>query len=277
MVLYYRADVFEEFGIEPADLETWDDFVRLGRELSTDGRQMIALQSDYVSVLLRQRGTDWFNEQGEIQASEEPLVADTIDWLLALKDEHEIAGVRAAEDAAHYAALREGRYLTQIGADWSAGFFKDNLPEMAGQWRAMPLPVWPDDPQQTNTSVYGGTGATITRFSDNQELAWDFLEASMLSIEGNVRRFELTNLFPPYIPSWEDDRLYQEDPYFDGQVLGQLFADVGVNAPKQNQAVNYTMVHNTLWPENYWLDVLDGRIEVEEALTRLQQDIESQD
>lgn len=277
VVLYYRADVFEEEGIEPADLETWEDFIRVGVDLSTGDRKMIALESQHVAILLRQRGTDWFNERGEIQATEDPLIADTIDWLLALKDDYGVAGIRAAEDAAHYAALREGRYVTQIGADWFAGFFKDNLPEMEGQWRAMPLPTWPDDPQQTNTSVNGGTGATITRFSESPDLAWDFLEASMLSVEGNVRRYELTNLFPPYMPAWDNERLYAPDPYFDDQVLGRLFAEVGANAPAQNQAVNYTMVHNTLWPEKYWLDVLDGRMAVNEALRRLAEDVRAKE
>lgn len=273
VVLYYRADVFDEHGITADDLKTWDDFIRVGMDLSDDTRKMFALEAGYLTILLRQRGTGWFDEQGRIQADTDPIILDTLEWLLAMRDDYGIAGERADEDAAHYAALREGRYLTQLGADWFAGFFKDNLPEMEGMWRAMPLPVWPDDPEGRNTSVFGGTGATITRFSEKIDLAWSFLEASMLSVEGNVRRFELTNLFPPYIPAWDDERLYQEDPYFDGQVLGRLFAEVGENAPKQNQAVNLTMVHSTLWPENYWLDVLDGRMEPRAALERLARDV----
>ncbi len=277
VVLYYRADVFEEHGITPEDLSTWDDFIEVGRQLSDDTRKMIALEDGYVSILLRQRGTGWFDEEGRIQATSEPLVLDTVNWLLELKDVHDIAGVRADEDAAHYAALRDGRYLTQLGADWFAGFFKDNLPEMEGKWAAMPLPVWPDDPEGRNTSVMGGTGATITRFSENVELAWEFLEAVMLSEEGNVRRFELTNLFPPYIPAWDNPRLYEPDPYFGGQVLGELFAELGRDVPRQNQAVNLTLVHNTLWPESYWLEVVEGRLDPETALERLTADVQARE
>lgn len=273
VVLYYRWDIFEENGIDPESIKTWDDFIQAGKQISQGDRKMIALEDGYVSILIRQRGSGWFDEKGKIQADKDPIVLDTVQWLLSLKDQHGIAGVRAAEDAAHYAALREGNYVTQIGADWFAGFFKDNVPELEGKWMAMPLPVWKDDPEKHNTSCFGGTGATITQFSDNVELAWDFLEASMLSEEGNVLRYELTNLFPPYKPAWENDRLYQPDDYFNGQVLGKLFAEVGPNVPKQNQAVNLTMVHNSLWPEKYWLEVVEGRMDPKAALQKLAQDV----
>ncbi len=279
VVLYYRCDVFKENGIDPSSIKTWDDFIQAGKKLSKGDRKIIALDPGYVSILLAQRGSGWFDAKGNIQSDKDPVILDTVKWLLDLKDKYGIAGVadaHATEDAAYWAALREGKYVTQIGADWFAGFFKDNVPELKGKWMAMPLPVWKDDPKKTNTSCYGGTGATITRFSRNKELAWKFLEATMLSEEGNVLRFELTNLFPPFKPAWKNERLYREDPYFNGQVLGKLFAEVGPKVPKQNQAVALTMVHNTLWPEKYWLEVVEGRMDPKVALQNLAQDIRRQ-
>ena len=86
-----------------------------------------------------------------------------------------------------------------VGADWYGGFFKDNAPELSGKWKAAPLPAFEEGGRRT--SVWGGTGAMVVKTSDHVEEALNFLEFSMLSIEGNVRRFELTTLWPPYIPA----------------------------------------------------------------------------
>ena len=38
VVLAYRRDLFEELGIDVRQIRTWDDFVRIGREVSVPGR-----------------------------------------------------------------------------------------------------------------------------------------------------------------------------------------------------------------------------------------------
>ncbi len=277
VVLYYRKDMFEEAGLAE-NIPTWNDFIEMGKKLSNDQKKMISLdnyshEGAYLTMLIRQRGTDWFDKEGNIQA-DNPLIVGTLKWLLDLRDIHGVAEDPPVQ-AAFYAALKEDRYATVIGADWYAGFLKDYCPELSGKWRAMPLPVWPDDPEKRRTSCFGGTGLTITRFCENQELAWKFIEFSMLSPEGNVRRYELTNLWPPLRSAWEIEQLYKPDPYFGGQEIGRLFSEVGPEVPAQNQSVFLYEVHSTLWPQKYWPDVLEGRIDPEEALRALTTDIRS--
>ena len=71
----------------------------------------------------------------------------------------------------------------------------------------------------------------VVKTSEHVEDALSFLEFAFLSVEGNVRRFELTSLWPPYIPAMGDPRLRASDEYFSGQDLGAVFADVGPEAP----------------------------------------------
>ena len=33
VVLYYRRDMFEKAGVDPASIETWDDFVEAGKKV----------------------------------------------------------------------------------------------------------------------------------------------------------------------------------------------------------------------------------------------------
>ena len=253
VVLYYRADVWEGAGFDPQEFVTWDDFVEAGRAIVAENPDVIPLHihNGLHELLLRQQGHDYFNADGEVTIDSEASIA-LMDWLLALKDEG-VAGDPPEGDAL-WAAFKDGTLISMVGADWYAGFFKDNAPELTGKWKAAPLPAFEEGGRRT--SVWGGTGATVVATSDHVEEALSFLEFAMLSIEGNVRRFELTNLFPPYIPAMDNERLHAADEYFSGQDLGAVFADVGPEAPPQWQSPFRSQLNSLLTAARQ--DIKDG-------------------
>ena len=233
VVLYYRADIWETAGFDPQGFEVWADFVEAARAIKAARPDCVPLPlpGTLHEILLRQRGSDYFDAEGRVIIDSE-VSAGTMNWLLGLQDE----GIAAQPPSgnASWAALKQGTLISVVSADWYAGFFKDNAPELAGLWKAAPLPAW--EPGGLRTSVLGGTGAAVIATSPNREVALDFLRFAMLSIEGTVRRFELTSLFPPFIPAMKDERLHAPDVYFSGQDIGALFADVGRRVPAQNQS-----------------------------------------
>ena len=233
VVLYYRADIWEGAGFDPQTFETWDDFIAAAQAIIADNPDVVPLPIDggIHELLLRQRGGDFFNAEGEVTIDSE-LSIETMDWLLTQVDAGISAQVPGGE--ATWASFKDGTFISWLGADWYAGFFKDNAPELEGKWKAAPLPAW--EAGGIRTSVLGGTGLTVVKTSPNVDVALDFLEFAMLSVEGNVRRFELTNLFPPFIPAMDDERLHAADAYFSDQDLGAVFADVGPEAPAQFQS-----------------------------------------
>ncbi len=250
VVQYYRADVFADAGVDMDALVTWDDFIAAGQEVSTDDVKALSFSAP-AELYVRQRGQDYFDADGNITLDSD-ICIETMEWLLALRDRHGIANQPPTGDA-WWAAINEGKYLTQTGADWYAGFFKDNAPDLTGKWKARPLPVWEEG--GLTTSCYGGTGACIVKTSAYVEEAWDFVEYTMLSVEGNVRRFELTSLFPPYIPAMDNERLHAPDAYFSNQDLGGLFAQVAQDVPAQYQSP-YRSEMNTLL-EAKWQAIYD--------------------
>ena len=268
VVLYYRADIWEGAGFDPQEFVTWDDFVDAARAIVAENPEVVPLPifTRLPVLLLRQQGADWFNADGEVTIDSEESIA-MMDWLLSLQEEG-IAAQMPAGDAT-WAAFKDGTLISMVGADWYGGFFKDNAPELAGKWKAAPLPAFEDGGRRT--SVYGGTGATVVATSDHVEDALSFLEFSMLSIEGNVRRFEMTTLWPPYIPAMADERLHAADEYFSGQDLGALFADVGPEAPPQWQSAFRSQL-NSLWSAAFQ-DVIDGNRSPEEVFTEIAETI----
>lgn len=268
VVLYYRADIWEGAGFDPQTFETWDDFVEAAKAVveANPGVVPLPVFNDLHQVLLRQRGGDYFDADGNVTIDSE-LSIDTMNWLLNLIDE----GVGAQPPAADavWAAFKDGTLISQVGADWYAGFFKDNAPELEGKWKAAPLPAW--EPGGPRTSVYGGTGATVIASSPQAEEALKFLEFAMLSVEGNVRRFELTNLFPPFIPAMDNERLHADDTYFSGQDLGAVFADVGPEAPAQYQSPFRSQL-NDLFAAAFQ-DIIDRNRTPEEVFAEIAQTI----
>lgn len=236
VVLYYRADLWEAAGVDMNEIETWDEYFEAAQKVmdAAPGSYALPVFQAMHEMLLRQRGSDWFDEEGNVTIDSE-LSIDTMNWMLDQID----AGLAAQTPGSgtgtvDFAAIQEGRYIAYPGADWFGGFFKDLAPDMAGQWKAAPLPRWEEGGRRT--SVWGGTGATIVDTSPHVEEAWKFLEFAMLSVEGNVRRYEMTTLFPPFIPAMSDPRLLVEDPYFSNQKLGELFAAIATDAPPQYQS-----------------------------------------
>ena len=57
--------MFEQFDIQPEDITTWEDFARVGQGLmDNQGQRMLTLDGTLFDSLLRQKGTDLFDQNG---------------------------------------------------------------------------------------------------------------------------------------------------------------------------------------------------------------------
>lgn len=268
VVLYYRADVWEGAGVDMTKVATWQDFITEGKKVSTDTVKAISFEDH--GALLRQRGSDWFDADGNVTLDSDQSI-DTMNKILAWRDEYGIADTPTGGTAGGndwWASVKEGKWLSKVGADWYAGFFKDNAPELSGKWKAVAMPAW--EAGGTRTSCWGGTGNCIVKTGKNVDEAWKFQEHSMLSKEGNVRRYEMTNLFPPFIPAMDDPRLHKPDEYFSGQDLGGLFAEVGPSVPPQYQSPYRAELQTKLNAE--WQNIWDGKSQPADVFRQIAED-----
>ncbi len=272
VVYYYRADLWDKAGVDPNKLETWDEFVEAAKKVASKDSAVMPVFSDLHPILLRQRGADYFNEKGEVTIDSDVSV-NTMDWILKQID----AGVfaQAAQDnynAPDWAAYKEGKFSGTIGADWYAGFLKDNVPELSGKWKAAPLPAW--EKGGSRTSVNGGTGSCIVAASKHIEEAWKFQQFTMLSVEGNVRRFELTTLFPPLVPAMSDERLHAKDKYFSDQDLGALFSSIADKTPTQYQSPFRAKLNSLLTAA--FQDIIDRKKTPKQTFTEIAESIRAE-
>jgi len=209
VMLAYRADLVEQLGIDVETLKTWDDFTAAGRRVTADldgdgalDRFMIDLQSggsDYLMVLLLQRGIGLFDEQGELTFNQ-PATLDTLIWYL-----HQYYGEgRIAYDCGWgqplAKAMSDGLVLFYIVPDWRAHLLEMESPKVSGKMKLMPLPAW--EPGGRRTSVWGGSGLAVTKRGRDPELAWQFARQLYFDRAELGKRFADTSILPALKDAW---------------------------------------------------------------------------
>ncbi len=236
--LAYRRDLVEELGIDVASLTTWDEFVRVGREVTRDldgdgnpDRYMLDMPSDggfALDLLVLQRGGGLFNEAGEVTLDSD-IAAETICWFLdQTRGEHRIS-FPAGWGQTLSQSMMDGLILFYFCPDWRTKFFETDCPKLAGKLALMPLPAW--QPGGRQTSTWGGTGLAITKACEKQELAWEFAKFLYLETEELSKRFEGTNIIPPVTDAWDLPAFQKPNEFFSGQRIGALLAELAAQTP----------------------------------------------
>jgi ABC-type glycerol-3-phosphate transport system substrate-binding protein len=240
---YYQPAIFEAQGLEPPT--TWEEFLEIGSTLGQEGTALSVMTNEPqgpFSMMFLQRGGNFFSPDGEFVLGEPENRELALEVLYVIR--------QALDDGAFYSvantdfwgstiptAFREGSLAGIIMPDWYAGCcLKPGVEGMAGEWRVAPMPVWEDGGH--TTTVWGGTGFAITQASEHADLVWSLLEHSYLTLEGQLARFEQIGFYPTMYEALEHPRITElEDPFFGGQAVGQVFAEVALDTPAVYQSV----------------------------------------
>jgi hypothetical protein len=119
------------------------------------------------------------------------------------------------------------------------------------------LPAWDASPSARRTSVFAGEGLLVYRESKRADESWDFIRFVMEDPDANVLRYLQGNCFTAYQPAWGDPRLKRPEPFFGGQSLARLIADLAPHIPLE-RASPYKAELVNLWREKYWSAVMHG-------------------
>ena len=272
MVLYYRKDLFEEFKIKPEDLKTWKDVAEIGEELQeSQGQRFLALDGTLFDVLLRQKGTDLFDKKGKFLPDEKVAVEVLQEFAEMSQSQVAVMPDRGSIfDPVFFSGdLETGEVLCVAGADWyGLDLFQQFAPGMEGIWGMMPLPTWEkaDGSLGPRTATFAGQGLMICKATKYKDTAWKFLEFVMKDKKANAERFLQGNSFPAYMPSWKNEDLLGEHPYFK-QSMGELLVELAdeippvVVDPRRPQAI-------FLMQENYFGSVMFGALSPQEAISQ---------
>lgn len=236
--LAYRRDIIEQLGIDVSKLSTWDDFVKMGREITKDldgdgvpDRYAIDLHlngGESLRMLIYQRGGTLFDADGNVVFDSE-VVVDTIEWYIQQVQGKQRIGFEAGWGQTQMKAMTDGLVLFFWTPDWRTQNFIMEGPHLKGKLAIMPLPAWEKGGRRTST--WGGTGLTISASTPNPELAWELAKYLYYEKSQLGKSFLETTIIPPLKDAWDLPEFDHEDEFYSGQKLGRLYAELAQEVP----------------------------------------------
>lgn len=213
-VCYYNMDIMNEAGVDPATIVTWDDYVEAGKVvLEKTGKPMCAVETADLflpQMMLLEKGVQYVDEDGNpnIATEEHAEVINYIREMINL-GVCEVAPAGYFHSEEWYGHLNDGGVASLAMPLWYMGRFTDYCADLDGKMAIYPIPVWNEG--DTREVLQGGTGTSVIKGTENEELAKEFLAFAKCSKEGCTYEWDNLGFDPIRTELWEDPAI-TDDP-----------------------------------------------------------------
>lgn len=258
-VCYYNMDIMNEAGVDPSTIVTWDDYYNAGLTvLEKTGKPMCAVETADLflpQLMMLEKGAQYVDQDGQPDIATDDH-ADVIDFIRKMIDAGicEIAPGGGFHTEEWYGHLNDGGVASISMPLWYMGRFTDYCPDLKGKMAIYEIPVWNEG--DTREVLQGGTGTSVLKFTENEELAKDFLAFAKLSEEGNRYEWEVLGFDPIRSSLWTDPDITENKDnkflsYFQTNPFDILVKNgtEGLTAP--NISGGYSATYNVLVSTTY--------------------------
>ena len=133
------------------------------------------------------------------------------------------------------------------------GRFTDYCPDLDGKMAIYPIPVWNEG--DTREVLQGGTGTSVIKGTENEQLAKDFLAFAKLSKEGCTYEWEKLGFDPIRTELWDDPAITENKDnkflaYFTTNPF-DILKENGTDITAPNISGSYSATYSTLVSTTY--------------------------
>ncbi|MGP4114718.1 ABC transporter substrate-binding protein [Streptomyces sp. 4N509B] len=234
MVMYYRADLFREYGIEVP--ETWEDFAEATRQVRARDADVSLTNlattdvANWFAGLAWQNGAQWFQRDAEgwSVSIDDDATREVAELWQGMIDEGTLSDVHSYSEAWNR-ALAEGELLSWVSAAWGGKLVELGAPSTAGDWAVAPLPRW--EPGAPTAANWGGSAYAVFATSDHPYEATRFALWLTTQPEAVEILNERGGAYPAALAGQELPALSAPQEFFGGQrvyqeVVNEAAADV---------------------------------------------------
>ena len=238
-MLFYRRDLLQSAGIDPASLTTWDAYMEAGKTYigKSGGKSWLTYvpsnnaNGQNLEIFMDGLGVSFYGPDGTPSAGHDPK------QLQALQSYQQLLTTKTAEarsefDAPWYAAIKNGEFATLLSAVWLDNTLKGQAPELSGKWGIMALPGYQAG-APTKGFQQGSPVLLVSSSSKYQDLAqailaYQYLDKARMLAVAKQRLDAKQGIFPPLLTEVLSDPMYSTpDPYYDGQKFFELNQQLG--------------------------------------------------
>jgi lactose/L-arabinose transport system substrate-binding protein len=278
--MFYRADIFEEAGVDPESIVTWEDYIEAGKKIQEEtGTNMLPWPTTHYELgnwnfepALRAAGGNFFDQQGNPIVDKLSINYKLMEVMKEITDSG--IGLEATPWTTPWnAAIQNGDVATILAGGWFIGNITEIAPETSGNWRVMQAPNFTGKA----TGSMGGTAMAVPSTSDNVELAVDFAKYVLATKEGTEFLFQDAGVMPAFRPVFETEAFNEEVEFFGGQ---QVWNELAEMSEKEIATWNATPYSTQVFgaegaPINLqFTRYITGDVELNEALEEAQDAVE---
>lgn len=230
--VFYNTKLFEQYGLTPDDITTWDDYIAAGKKIVAESNGQVMMlparpeEARFLwEMMALQQGAGLFDADMNLMIEGEA-------YLNACETTKRIfeAGITANAplwEQAWYDGFNLGHWATIPHAVWMGGIIRDNAPDQAGHYTVTRFPAMSENGNYATQGFDFGSALVIPSQSQNKELAWAFVQYAQLTPEGQLSQYTQGDLFPSMTtPEVLEAPIFSEpDPYFHNDPIRQVFAD----------------------------------------------------
>ena len=238
-VMFYNTEILDAAGVNPDDIQTWDDYVEAGKVvLEKTGKPMTTVEvGDQWTQwpLISQKGSDFMGPDcsvimdNEVNVSVMQFQKDMLDAGIAI-----VAPGGWQHQEEYYGFMNQGGAASIFMPMWYMGRFVDYMPDLKGKMIIRPLPRWEEG--GFRSAGMGGTGTAITTQTKDAELAKGVLAEAKLTKEANIRIWNLLGFDPP---RWDVWPMLKDEPANDfTEYFGSNIFDILMEVKDEIRPVN---------------------------------------
>jgi ABC-type glycerol-3-phosphate transport system substrate-binding protein len=242
-LLWYRKDRFEEVGIDPTALKTWDDFLVLGQKATGNDKFMSVYDEsgfDYMlqSMMFGKEGTGFFDSQDNIVVNSAENLANLEKWNEMIQ-----SGLMRPVpywQPDWYDAARNATLACIVMPYWYGNLFPDNFPDSAGEWGVLRIPSLKSG--LDNASVWQGAMFwVIPQKAQNPDLGWKLIEYTTFDYQDTTMQESLDRelVLPAYTKFLDVDYFWSEFLLYFGENLRKPAYEYAQGAPVNYMAPEY--------------------------------------
>ena len=211
-VAYYNMDIMDAAGVDPASIETWDDFIEAGKQVKEKtGKYMCAVETSdlfFPQMMMLELKAQYVDKDGNPDLVTDAHVKVIEKIREMMKDGIcEIAPGGGFHTEERYGHLNGGNVACVLMPLWYMGRFTDYCPDLKQKMAIYQIPVW--NKGDTREVLQGGTGTSVIKGTKNEQLAKDFLAYAKLSKKGCTYEWEKLGFDPIRTELWDDPAITQ--------------------------------------------------------------------
>lgn len=257
ILMWYREDIWNEAGIDAANIKVWSDFVAAGQKLQShsfaDGkkRYIVGLEPSaaFNAFLYTQQGGVLFDaKSGQLtNFSSDPHFRNAFD--LQVQWAKTGIGLQIASyTPSWFTALDDGILSCVVTGSWMDQMLQQNVTKSAGKWKVAALPGFA--PGDTGQALEGAAAVCATKMPNtDQDLNWAFMQTCFFDQQVTPSLYDRWHLNPVFAPAAKQTQYHQPQAYYGGQNVGALDDDVQKTAFTPVGSPDYALLMNTLGSE----------------------------